>query len=223
MGDSNDGMTEYRIARVTDEVPLNGTVADSPWEAADVATIDVYPWPKGRNKQTATVRALYDDDALSLQYHVADEHSSAETTELNGPVWTDSAVECFARPDPDALDYFNFEANCVGTFLLGWGDGREGRVRIEPGLAASIAVETSIEAETKDPAPDDESWWLAARLPFETLSAFAGTEITPEPGSVWRGNFQRLGGDSESAVWNPIRAETPDFHLPRTFGRFVFE
>jgi len=213
---------EYVIERAGGDVPLGGEVDGTPWERANAAAIEEYPWDTGGNRQAATVRALYDDAALYLQYRVEDEHSCAETTTLNGPVYEDSAVECFARPDPDRSEYVNVEINCVGTPLVGWGSGREGRELIAPPLADALGIETSIEGPTKAASPDDERWWLAAALPFETLSAFAGSEFAPAPGTVWRGNFQRLGGDSELAVWNPIDASEPDFHRPGSFGRFVF-
>lgn len=215
-------MKEYTVARANDPVPLVGAVDGTPWEDASVAAIETFPWETGRDRQRATVRALYDDAALYLQYRVADEHSSAAVTALNGPVSRDSAVEVFARPDLERPEYVNFEANCVGTVLVKWGPNRARRETIPPSLAAEIRVETSVDGPTKDPSPDDESWWLAAALPFETLSAFTGREIAPEPGTVWRGNFQRLGGGSEFAVWNPIDAPEPDFHRPESFGRFAF-
>jgi hypothetical protein len=215
-------MKEYTVERADGDVPLAGDVDGTPWDRANAAAIEEYPWDMDADRQPATVRALYDDAALYLQYLVEDAHSAAEATELNGPVWEDSAVECFFGPDPDRPHYVNFEANCVGTFLMGWGPDREHRERIAAALAEGVRVETSIAGPTKTPSPDDESWWLAAALPFETLSAFTGREVRPAPGAVWRGNFQRLGGGSEHAVWNPIDAPEPDFHRPESFGRFTF-
>lgn len=37
-------------------------------------------------------RALYDDTAFYLQYHVEDEWIRAQTNELTGPVWEDSYI-----------------------------------------------------------------------------------------------------------------------------------
>ncbi|MFB6135856.1 MAG: carbohydrate-binding family 9-like protein [Halobacteriaceae archaeon] len=216
-------MSEYRVARAEGGAPLTGDVAGTAWERAAVAPIRTFPWDTGGDRQGATARALYDERALYLQYQVEDAHSVAETTDLNGPVWEDSAVECFARPGPDAGGYFNFEANCAGTFLLGWGTGREDRTRVPADLASAVRVETSVEGPTKRPGADDGSWWLAAELPFETLAAFTGEAVAPDAGTRWAGNFQRLGGGSELAVWNRIDAPEPEFHRPESFGTFAFE
>lgn len=216
-------MKEYAIAGATETVPLVGDVRGTPWADAAVAGVDVFPWDTGLDRQPATARVLYDREALYVQYRVEDAHSTATVTALNGPVSEDSTVELFARPDLEHPEYFNFEANCAGTILLMWGPDREHREEIDPALAAEVRVETSVDGPTKSPSADDDSWWLAAALPFETLSAFTGLEIEPSEGTIWRGNFQRLGGDSDFAVWNPIDAPEPDFHRPESFGRFVFE
>lgn len=213
---------EYLIERAISEVPLVGEVEGTPWSRADVATIDRFPWDTGKTRETASARALYDEDALYLQYQVEDKRIVADTTSLNGPVYEDSAVEYFASPDPADRRYFNFEVNCVGTVHLGWGPDRTRREHVNPETADAIRVATSVDGPVTEPDPDDQTWWLAATLPFKALSRFTGTEISPGPGTTWKGNFQRLGGGSEFAVWSTIEAPEPDFHRPEAFGGFEF-
>lgn len=218
-------MKRYTIERAREVPPLSGAVAGTPWAGANAAAIDEFPWYAGGKRQGATARVLYDDDALYLQFQVEDAHSYAETTSLNGPVYEDSCVEFFATPEPERRPhYVNVEANCCGTVLVGWGPDREGRELIAPDLAAKLRVETAIEGPTKAESPDDDSWWLAAALPFEALAAFTGVEIAPTRGTVWRGNFYRCGGrtDPQFAAWSPIDAPEPDYHRPGSFGRLHF-
>lgn len=69
----------------------------------------------------------------------------ASTTQLNGQVWTDSCVELFAAPDTEETGrYLNFEANCTGHFLLGYGFADGDRRRITRTLVDQIRLETSI-------------------------------------------------------------------------------
>ena len=217
-------MKTYTISYADDPMPLDGRIDGAPWADADMAAIDEFPWYERGEKQSARVRALYDDDAVYLQYQVEDAYSYAEATELNGPVWEDSAIEFFARPDLDDPNHFNFEANCVSTFLIGWGYRRE-RVFIEPGLAEPFQVETSIGGPTKEESPDDDAWWLAARLPFDAISEFIGLDVRPSPGTEWRGNFHRCGGktDPQAACWNPYGTPERDYHNPDYFGRLIFD
>lgn len=222
-------MKRCSIPRVDASVPLIGDVAGTPWERAPAVAIDEFPWDEtasGERTESTVVRPLYDDAALYLQYHVEDARISATATEPNGPVWEDSCVELFGAPGPDGSPhYFNFEANCVGTVHLGFGPDRRDRTLIDPDLAASIRVETSVEGPTKAPSPDDDGWWLAAALPFETLAAFTGVDVAPDSGTTWRGNFHRLDGEPDPgfAAWNPVAAPDPDFHRPDSFGRLAFE
>lgn len=219
-------MKRCSISRATGPVPLTGDVEGTPWATADSVEVDAFPWDVAASKQSTVVRPLYDDDALYLQYHASDRHSAAETTELNGPVWEDSCVELFATLEPERRPhYVNVEVNCVGTFRLGFGPDRDDRDLIDAELAETVRVETSVDGPTKEPSPDDDEWWVAVALPFETLAAFAGVPVSPGEGTTWRGNFHRLGGptDQQFAAWNPVDAPEPDFHRPSSFGRLVFE
>jgi hypothetical protein len=215
-------MTGYTIERAPESVPLVGDVSGTVWSEAESATIDSYPWDTGGDEQAATVRVLYDDEALYLQFQVEDTHSSASVSWLNGPVYRDSCVEWFFAPGRDRTPYFNFEINCIGTYILGWGRDRNRRMRVPRSLADLISVETAIEGTHKSPAPEDDQWWVAVSLPFETLAAFSGRDIAPTAGTVWTGNFQRLGGDSELAAWSNIDTVAPEFHSPASFEELTF-
>jgi hypothetical protein len=219
-------MKRCSIVRAADPPPLSDAVDGTPWTTASWVELDEFPWGKTGRSPSTTVRPLYDDEALYLQYVVEDGHSYAQATKLNGPVWEDSCVELFATVAPRRRPhYFNFEVNCVGTFRLGFGPDREHRDLIDAAPADAIRVETSVEGPTKAPSPDDDSWWVAVALPFEMLATFTGASLPPDKGTVWRGNFHRLAGqtDPEYAAWNSVDAPDPDFHRPADFGRLVFE
>lgn len=223
-------MKSYTIVRAPDDVPLGGAIADTPWNAAHEFRIDEFSWHESGPKPLTTGRALYDDRAVYLQYHVEDRDITAEVTDLNGPTYRDSSVEFFADPNPeDDSMYFNFEPNCCGQFKLAWQerDWEErgiGRDLVSPEVADRIDVETSVPGPTKESHPDDEEWWLAAAIPFDVLSELTGLEIGPTEGTEWRGNFYRSGVQSESqkATWNPIEKPEPDYHSPEFFGELRF-
>lgn len=222
-------MRSYEIRRTEEPTPLSGDVEGTVWETAEIARIDSFTWSDGGPRPETTVRALHDDDALFLQFQVEDDDISAEVTELNGPTFRDSSVEFFANPTPE-LDpmYVNFEANCCGTFKLAWQeyDWRErdvGRETISTSLAREIDVETSVDGPTRTPTPEDESWWLATRIPVETLQSLTGRDVSVESESVWRGNFYRSGvPDEQKATWNPLETAEPMYHSPECFGRIEF-
>ncbi|HUT61594.1 MAG TPA: carbohydrate-binding family 9-like protein [Phycisphaerae bacterium] len=219
-------MKQYRIRRASASPPLNGDASAGPWPQADALKIDEYPWYTAGAKQATAVRALYDDEALYLQFLCEDRHIFAEVTELNGPVCKDSCVEFFATIEPDRRpDYFNVEFNCCGTRLGKWGSQRHGRKDITPAQAERIEVATSVPGPTKADSPNDDGWWLAVKLPLDLLSEFTGVRVRPASGTRWRGNFYRCGGrsDPQLACWNIIEWARPDYHRPEFFGEIVFE
>ncbi len=99
-----------------------------------------------------------------------------------------------------------------------------GRKLISQELASRISVVTSIDSETKQPAPDDDGWWAAAKIPFDVLSEFVGKTVRPTSGDQWKVNFYRCGGviDDQHACWAPIDLPEPDFHHHRFFREIAF-
>lgn len=214
-------MRRYVVMPAEGRVPLCGAVAGTPWQAARRAAIDRYPWYTGGDKQATWVRVLYDARNLYVQFRCRDRHISAVETRLNGDVYLDSCVELFAGPD---AEYFNLEINCCGVMHLGWGAGRHGRRLIGPALARRVGIAASVASDTKAESCADRGWWVAARLPFAVLSQFAGRPVRARPGSLWRANFYRCGGqtDPQYACWNRIDWPQPDFHRPEFFARLRF-
>ena len=155
---------------------------------------------------------------------MTDERVLATQRELNGAVWKDSCVELFVSPHADRPHYFNFEANCLGDFFLGYGPDREHRRLVSQRVADAIQVETSMPGTDTVSSANPEEWWLAAALPFEALSAFVGDTFSPKADATWRANAYCCRGEPapQYVAWNPIDAPAPDFHRPTDFGRFVF-
>ena len=210
---------------VSEPVPLAGQVARTPWAGANVLKIDRYPWYAGGHKQPTLVRMLYDAASLYVQFRCSDRHILSRVTELNGMVCEDSCVELFASPHPDErADYFNLEVNCCGCMHLGWGPERNGRRLVTPEPASRVHIATSEPAPTRDESPDDRRWWVAAAIPFAMLGEFAGHDVRPTRGDVWRANFYRCGGrpGGQYAVWSPIDWPHPDYHRPEFFGTLRF-
>jgi hypothetical protein len=196
---------------------------DAYWADVPQGTIDQIPWPAGCADRRTVFRAVWCADALCLRYDCEDCYISAVATQTNGPVWLDSCVEFFVAPNPAKPDnYYNFEMNCVGTFLMGthcdWNEGYADRSR-----DISIRVATTVPGPTKEEAPGDNGWSLVARIPWEHFQHDA-PHLPPQPGDAWRANFYRVGGRTERlcSAWSPIDHPTPQFHVPRCFSRIEF-
>ena len=216
----------YIIESVSEPVPLCGRIAGTPWARAHVARVDNYPWYVGGPKQPTTVRLLYDQEVIYTQFRCRDRHIHCSTTHLNGPVCEDSCVEFFASTQPQAQpDYFNLEINCCGVPHLGFGPSIKDRRLISPALAGRIRIAASVPGPTRDESETDRrTWWVAVAVPFDVLSEMTGRRVQPRSGDVWRANFYRCGGNTNSqfACWNWIGSHEPDFHTPEFFGRIYF-
>jgi hypothetical protein len=214
----------YTIERATDAVPLTGTVAGTPWERADVATLDHYPWSTPPAAEPATARLLYDENTLYCQFTVPEDHVTAEETELNGTVWTDSAVELFFDPTPETPEYCNLEVNCIGTILFNGRTAEDLQRQITPDQAEAIDVETSVDEPGTDQPVSGDGWWLAAAIPFAVIATLIDEPVAPEPSDRWLGNFHQLrrGRAGTIGVWNPVDDPDRNLHQPEYFGEFRF-
>lgn len=215
----------YTIKKVTGQVDPLHRNAGALWAQAEIADIAFYPWYIKGNKQTTQIRTLYSDTAVFLYFACQDRHSFSRTTTLNGPVWTDSCVEFFAAPEPQAKPnhYFNLEINCCGTILMGYGPHRQERRSITSDLGARIRTVASLTGPTKEESPADTGWTIHAELPFAVLEEIAGIP-RPTAGTIWKANFYRCGGttDQQFAAWADIKTPKPDFHRPEFFKEVVF-
>jgi hypothetical protein len=196
---------------------------DACWADVPAGVIDNHPWLTGHVKRRTQFRAVWCDDALYLRYDCEDRYISAEATQTNGWVWMDSCVEFFVAPNPSKpLNYYNFEMNCVGTYLMGthcdWGEGY-----LDRSVDLGLGVATTVPGPTKAESAGDDGWRLVARIPWEHFEPDAA-HLPPKPGDLWRANFYRIGGRSEKlcATWSPIEHPRPQFHLPQFFGEIVF-
>ena len=222
-------MRRYRVKRTSREVLLSGQIIGTDWAEAEELSIDTYPWFKSGSKQGTTVRMLYDERAVYVQFLCEDKHIHADHTEINSSVCQDSCVEFFAMPLPqNDKRYFNLEINCCGNFLLGWGRNIEEIAGnfVAPELSAAyLKIATSEPGPRKQESPKDNGWWVAVEIPFELINQMSGDEIRPVSGTVWRANFYRCGGqtDPQYACWNRVGTPGPDYHQPEFFGELVFE
>jgi len=216
----------HYVVRAGEGIPLSGQVASTPWEHAAVMPIDQFMWYQAGKKQATTLRVMYDSQAIYLQFICQDIHIFSKTTELNGGVCMDSCVEFFASPNLQKhAHYFNIEVNACRTMLLGWGPAIHAqRIHITPELAREVTIVSSVAGATKEESPQDNGWWLAARVPFATLEKLCGEEIRVAKGTVWKANAYRCGGqtDGQFASWAWVDGPV-DFHRPQSFGEVKFE
>lgn len=128
---------------------------------------------------------------------------------------------------PEALfaiaynDDYNFEFNCIGTCLLGFGTGKSGRTLLPEQLIRKIKHLALIKS-SNDSGIFMADWELTLMIPLEVFSYH---QINSLKGRQSKVNFFKCGDDLPEPhflAWRNIIAASPDFHLPEFFGTMHF-
>ena len=168
---------------------------------------------------TAQVRMALADDALLIHYHVEEQAVLARYAHDGDAVWTDSCMECFLLGS-DAHTYYNIECSCIGTLLIGRGEGRTGRTPLSPALLATADRWSSLGRVPFGLINKPTHWDLALVLPFTLFGS--DSEIFNAP--TLKGNIYKCGDDLPTphfVTLFPIPIKDPDFHRPDHFGTFT--
>jgi hypothetical protein len=178
------------------------------------------PWPQFDYKPETAFVMAYGEDCIFLKYFVTEEDIKACYRQINDPVFRDSCVEFFIAFDGEE-QYYNFEFNCIGTCLAGYGTQRSGRKLLPAKSIEKIKAQTLI-ANSNSENGALISWELTLVIPFDV---FCYQNISSLEGRSFRTNFYKCGDDLPKPhflSWAPIQSEIPDFHLPGFFGKAVF-
>lgn len=181
--------------------------------------IDEDSWPMQDILPKASFRISYNDRSILIKFVVKERDIRSKHVYYNDPVYKDSCVEFFIAFGDDKA-YYNFEFNCTGTCLAGYGEGRQRELLP---FSAGSPIETEVcFKQAKDSFPDI-IWELSAVIPFEV---FVKHNIRSLRGKSCRGNFYKCGDElphPHYLAWSRIQADSPDFHLPQFFGLINFK
>jgi len=160
---------------------------------------------------------------IALQYFVEEPQVRATHTEFNDPVYEDSCVEFFIAFDGENGRYYNFEFNCIGTVLGGYGKDRHERSRFSGEILRKIATRPSLGRKPFGVREGPLIWKLSINLP---AGVFIHSGIDDLTGRQASANFYKCGDKLDSPhylSWAPVKTPEPDFHQPRYFGKLVFQ
>lgn len=175
------------------------------------------PWQEYPYKPRVSFTIAYSGNQIFVKYFVEEKQLRAVANEPNGAVWEDSCVEFFVSFNNEKA-YYNFEFNCIGTCLAGYGSTKENRVMLSPdhlnNLKTYITIVKNDEAVFK--------WELTVAIPVDVLVYTKNVHLE---GSSCRANFYKCGDmhkEPHFVTWSYIESPTPNFHLPDYFGKIQF-
>jgi hypothetical protein len=189
--------------------------------------VDTVNWSDYPHKPEVSFKMGYDNDNLYLKFLVHEDAVRAVNTEPNSPVWEDSCCEFFC--DFDGKGYYNLETNCIGTQLLGYGKRMEdrelaakSRTRADASVIDKIEKRSTLGKEPFDVKTGDFRYEIVMKIP---AAVFYEHDLKFEKGKSFTANFYKCGDKTPNMhflSWNPVKTESPNFHVPEFFGKVKF-
>ena len=170
-------------------------------------------------------RIAHTGNSILLEYKVTEKGTMAAAVEDNGKVWNDSCVEFFVSPTCDDT-YYNFESNCTGHVLAEYGKKGTSRKTLPLNRIAAISRYGDYVTSGNKPLEVQQgthTWELCLVIPAKM---FKESGMKTLDGAKMTANFYKCGDKIEKPhylSWNPVKNETPSFHLPEYFGVLNFE
>lgn len=188
-----------------------------PFEVVDNVNWSEYPY-----EPSMKFRIAHTGDKILVNYEVEEVSVRAVAPHDNGSVWEDACCEFFLQPDEASGKYYNFECNCAGTLLNGYGVPGD-REHACDEIMKSIDRWASLGREPFEERMGDCKWSLTLVIP---TTALFRDEIHSLDGRDMRANFYKCGDKLTTPhflSWNKIDLPSPCFHCPPFFGQIHFE
>jgi hypothetical protein len=218
----------YRVERLKAPLTINAKWDKPAWQKIAPIELTRFMGKRPSHFPHTQARLAYDQQALYVIFRVEDQYVRAATREHQGSVCQDSCVEFFFTPGPDSsAGYFNLEMNCGGTMLFNfqlipW----KNAVAIKPSDLERIEVAHTMPRIVDSEIAEQTTWTVEYRVPFDLLTAYCPTAQKPSPGVTWRANLYKCADATSHPhwlTWAPVDNPTPNFHMPKFFGRLSFE
>ena len=177
------------------------------------------PWADYPYHPDVHFSMAHGSDAVFIKYFVKEKTVRAVNNTLHSPVYKDSCVEFFIGFH-DEPAYYNFEFNCIGAHLIGYGENNVNRTLLPPGVSQLIKYKAEL---TNDENQETIGWELTLMIPF---AAFYFHNIQTLKGKNCVANFYKCGDELPEphfVTWSNIQWPRPNFHLRQFFGTLEFE
>jgi len=213
MNCSSDTLKTYTVKKTKTPITLTGKGTDPAWANAIALTDFSYPWREEEAPRTQ-FQALWDEDYLYFLYRASDTDIITKTQNQGERDVVDSdRVEIFFKADDEMNPYYALEMDALARVL-----DTEGRYYRDVDFdwnwpAGHLQLKAS---------RDDRGYWLEGSVSFESLRQLG---MYKDDGllkaGLYRGEYvpQEDGSNEVKWIsWVMPDSETPDFHIPSSFG-----
>lgn len=195
------------------------------WDIAEIAEVCCFPWDENGYKPKTEARMLYTEKGFHVCLISYENKITALCTKMNDPVYRESCMEFFFKPNPEYDDrYLNFEFNALGTLNLGLGKDRYDRIQIPASTLECFRIIASVGKEDAKNF-SGPCWSIRFFIPYEFIDKYFG-KLNIKSQVKMTGNFYKCGKLVEYphfGCWSEVKSSEPDFHRPECFGGLVLE
>jgi lysophospholipase L1-like esterase len=213
------------VAKRTAAAPMLDGKADEPvWaEAMPIKSFGAF-WAGKKAKHPHEARILWDDEALYFHAELPDEYLKAYGKNRNDKLWLGDVFELFFKPSRDRPEYYELQANPLGTILelpipVRGFSFEELAAKPHQGMTVAVDVQGSLE----NPGKSDKKWSVEGRIPW---TLFAATGGRPKPGDVWtfQLSYYDYGPDgTEPELGSCAPLTIPNYHRYEDYAGLRFE
>ena len=210
---SQDGIKTYKVHRTDTPVDITGKGTAKQWENVKALTDFVYPW---RNQEApwTEFKAMWDDNQLYFRYRVKDnEIITPERGMGEKDVINSDRVEIFFKADDEMNPYYPLEMDAKGRYFDAEGKFYRNINMEWQWPKEHISVKAYIEKD---------GYILEGSISLESLRRHG---LYKDDGilraGLYRGEYF-TNAKNETEVgwisWVIPSSESPDFHIPSSFG-----
>jgi hypothetical protein len=175
---------------------VDGTLADSVWQRTPWTTDFVGIEGDDRKRPHLRTRAkmLWDDSCFYLSAEMEEPDVWGTLTARDAIIYNDNDIEVFIDPDGDTVNYYELEANPLGTVfdLMLPHTYRDGGPPIIAWDIAGLKLAVEVRGTVNKPGDKDEAWTIEMAMPWRVLWEASPGRRPPRAGEQWRVNFSRV-------------------------------
>jgi hypothetical protein len=180
-----------------DTAPLvDGKPDDSVWQRAPWTSDFVGIEGDARKRPPLRTRAkmLWDDACFYVSAEMEEPDVWGTLTDRDAIIYNDNDIEVFIDPDGDTVNYYELEANPLGTVfdLMLPHTYRDGGPAIIAWDIAGLKLAVDVRGTLNKPGDEDEGWTVEMAIPWRHLWEASAGRRPPRAGEQWRVNFSRV-------------------------------
>lgn len=226
---ANESNTPIKIVKTTEKIVIDGMATDKDWSSATAYPLSYfYGVDKPTDKQTSSVKMLWDDSHLYFLFKAQDSYLTVSETERDGAPYFDDCFEVFLIPsaEPIKLHYgFELNLNKAANDFIFLNDFYQNSKVVLKSYNPAYQVGLHTEGSVNDNSDKDVGWSMELAIPIQ---AFLNAQFTPvQQGSVWsimvvRQDRNDASGQRKSTSTLFPLAKYNGVHDPKVFGQIKF-